>query len=359
MGETALTYVGPVLAFTAGQVLYLDRCPYRRLRAAAKRRGVGPGVAPFLNDPPAIRPRRPAVSLFKAPARVASSGGRTSGRALSEEDRIAEVGEDGTKRRRRRLAKKSVGREYAEAILIAAVVAFLLRAFVVQAFKIPSGSMKRTLLVGDYVVVEKLSYRFREPSRGDVVVFKYPHQDNEMTVGKWFRETYELVVYRRRVPRRDYVKRVIGVPGDVVIGKGGRVYANGERLSESYVHGPATDEFGPFKVPAGSYFVMGDSRAESRDSRHWGFVPRRLVKGRAVFLYWSWTPAYCPKHRSRVSRLYRVRLAGTEGPATPRRPEYICDAGGEILIDGEDVRLSKWYEFWRHVRWRRILLAVE
>jgi len=271
---------------------------------------------------------------------------------------MAGVEEDVTKRRRRPPGTKSAGREYAEAILIAVVVAFLLRAFVVQAFKIPSGSMKRTLLVGDYVVVEKVGYRFREPSRGDVIVFKYPHQDNELTVGKWFRETYELVVHRRRVPRRDYVKRIIGVPGDVVMGKGGRVYVNGERLSEPYVHGPAADEFGPFKAPAESYFVMGDYRAESRDSRYWGFVPRRLIKGRAAFIYWSWSPAFCPIHRSRVSRLYRTRLAGTEGSAAPRRTEYICDAGGEILVDGEDVRLSKWYEFWRHVRWGRILLAV-
>lgn len=219
--------------------------------------------------------------------------------------------------------------------------------------------MKRTLLVGDYVVVEKVSYRFRAPSRGDVVVFKYPHQDNEMTVGKWFRETYELVVHRRRVPRRDYVKRVIGEPGDVVTGEGGRVCVNGKPLSERYVYDAAADEFGPFKVPPDSYFVMGDNRAESRDSRHWGPVPRRLIKGRAAFTYWSWCPDYCPKHRSRVSRLYRTRLAGTEGGKRPRRLEYICDAGGEILIDGEDVRVSKWYEFWRHVRWRRILMAVE
>jgi len=250
-----------------------------------------------------------------------------------------------------------VARDYAEAILVAVVVSFFLRAFVVQAFKIPSGSMKRTLLVGDYVVVEKLSYRFGSPGRGDVVVFKYPHQDNDVSVGEWFREAYELVVHRRRVPRRDYVKRVIGAPGDVVLGKDGRVYVNGEGRREPYAFGAAPEDFGPFKVPPDSYFVMGDHRADSRDSRHWGFVPRRLVRGRAVLIYWSWIPSYCPKHRSRVSRLHRKRPAGTEGGAPA--PEYICDAGGEILVDGEDVRLTKWYEFYEHVRWGRVLLLIE
>jgi hypothetical protein len=88
-------------------------------------------------------------------------------------------------------------------------------------------------------------------------------------------------------------------------------------------------------------------------------VPRDLIKGRTALVYWSWCPDYCPKHRARVSRLYRTRLAGTEGGEEPTRPEYICDAGGEILVDGEDVRLTKWYEVWRHVRWGRVLSAVE
>ncbi len=264
------------------------------------------------------------------------------------------------KRRFRSAARKPAAREYAEAILIAVVVAFVLRAFVVQAFRIPSGSMKRTLLVGDYVVVEKVSYRFRAPARGDVVVFKYPHQDNDMTAGKWLRETYELVVHRRRVPRRDYVKRIVGVPGDVVWGKGTYVYVNGRPTREPYLYDAAAFyEFGPFKVPPDEYFVMGDNRAESRDSRHWGFVSRGLIKGRAALVYWSRVPSHCPKHRSRVSRLYRTRLAGTEGVKRPARPGYICDAGGEILKEGEDVRLTKWYQFWRHVRWGRVLSAVE
>lgn len=271
------------------------------------------------------------------------------GRPLSEES--------GAREKRARPRRKSLARDYAEAILIAVVASFFLRAFVVQAFKIPSGSMKRTLLVGDYVVVEKLSYRFGAPSRGDVVVFKYPHQDNDVGIGQWFREAYELIVHRRRVPRRDYVKRVIGVPGDVVLGKDGRVYVNGERRLEPYILSAAPEDFGPFKVPPDAYFVMGDHRADSRDSRHWGFVPRRLVRGRAAFIYWSWIPSNCPKHRSHVSRLHRKRPPATGG-GTPAE-EYICDAGGEILLDGEDVRITTWYEFYKHVRWGRILLLIE
>jgi signal peptidase I len=266
------------------------------------------------------------------------------------------------KPRRSSARRKSVAREYAEALLIAVVLAFFLRAFVVQAYRIPSGSMKYTLLVGDYVVVEKVSFHFREPAPGDVVVFKYPHQDNEMTVGKWFREAYELVVHRHRVPRRDYVKRIVGGPGDVVAGKNGRLFVNGRPQTEPYAdHPPPDEEFGPFKVPADSYFVMGDNRDESRDSRHWGFVPRDLIRGRAWGVYWSRIPSYCPKHRSKVTRLYRTRRAGTEGgeAPSPDKIEYICDAGGEILLDGEDVRHTKWYEFWRRVRWDRVFTRIE
>jgi signal peptidase I len=256
-------------------------------------------------------------------------------------------------------ARKSLTRDYAEGILIAVVAAFILRAFVAQAFKIPSGSMKPTLLVGDYIVVEKVAYIFRPPARGEVVVFKYPHQDNDVTVGRRFKELYDLVVHRHRVPRRDYVKRLIGLPGDVVQGKDGGVYVNGRPYHEPYVRGVSSGDFGPFKVPPNSYFVMGDSRGESRDSRHWGFVPRRLVKGRAVLIYWSWVPDFCLKHRSAVTRLYGVRLVGMDTDERPAPGEYICDAGGETLREGEDIRVTKWYEFWRHLRSDRLFLLVE
>jgi len=253
---------------------------------------------------------------------------------------------------------KAAALHYAEALLVAAAAALLIRTFAVQAIRIPSGSMKPTLLVGDFVIVEKATGRLRAPARFDVVVFKYPHQDNEMTAAKWLREFYELVVLRRHVPRRDYVKRVIGVPGDVVLGKGGRVYVNGRRLREPYVRSVRDEEFGPFKVPADAYFVLGDNRDDSRDSRHWGFVPRKLVKGRAAWIYWSWIPAACPKHRSAVEKLRPdLRPLDARGLPPPSRA-YVCDAGGEVLLDDEDVRLTKWYEFWRHVRWNRLFMAV-
>lgn len=253
---------------------------------------------------------------------------------------------------------KSATRDYAEAVLVALVLAFALRAFVIQAYKIPSGSMKPTLLIGDYIVVEKVSYVFRPPARGDVVVFKYPHQDNDMRLGKWFRELYELVVYRHRVPRRDYVKRVIAGPEDTVMGKNGGVFVNGRPAHEPYTRGVAAGDFGPYKVPRDSYFVMGDNRIESRDSRHWGFVPRKLVRGRAALIYYSWIPSYCLKHRSGVTRLYDIRLGVGTGDKSASH-DYICDAGGEKLRDGEDVRITKWYEFQRHIRWDRLMTIIE
>ncbi|UCE27330.1 MAG: signal peptidase I [Candidatus Coatesbacteria bacterium] len=236
---------------------------------------------------------------------------------------------------------KTVLREYAEAIAVAILLAFFIRAFVIQAFVVPSGSMKDTLLVGDYVVVNKFIYRFTSPSRGDVVVFKHPLQDNEITVGKWVKETFELVVYRRRVVRHDYVKRVVGVPGDIVMGRGGSVYVNGEPLADGQGKG-GVGEFGPYKVPEDSYFVLGDNRDASRDSRDWGYVPRRLIKGKALIVYWSRIPGECPEHRSSV--------------ALPDADEgaYVCEGGGETLRDYEDVRAAPWYAFWKRIRWSRL-----
>lgn len=239
---------------------------------------------------------------------------------------------------------KTVLREYAEAVAVAIVLAFFIRAFVIQAFVVPSGSMKDTLLVGDYVVVNKFIYRFTSPSRGDVVVFKHPLQDNEITVGKRIKETFELVVYRKRVVRHDYVKRVIGVPGDIVMGRSGSVYVNGEPLTDEYGGGEVS-EFGPYKVPDDSYFVLGDNRDASRDSRDWGYVPRRLIKGKALIVYWSQIPGECPEHWSAVSAV---------GPSDADGEAYVCDGGGETLRDYEDVRAAPWYAFWRKVRWSRV-----
>ncbi|VAX26592.1 Signal peptidase I [hydrothermal vent metagenome] len=198
--------------------------------------------------------------------------------------------------------KKGVIREYAEAIITALLLALIIRAYVVQAFKIPSGSMIPTLLVGDHILVTKFIYGtkipfkdkrvlvFREPQRGDVVVFKYP-QD----------------------PDRDFIKRVIGIGGDVVEGRNKIVYVNGKPLNEPYIQHTdndirtigmdVRDNFGPLYVPKGKLFVMGDNRDQSYDSRYWGFVDLSAVKGKAFIIYWSWDSN---RHRPRLNRIGKL-----------------------------------------------------
>ena len=183
--------------------------------------------------------------------------------------------------------KKSVFREYAEAILIAVFLALFIRTFVVQAFKIPSGSMKPTLLVGDHILVNKFIYGvkipflditlipFKEPKRGDIVVFKFPED-----------------------PKKDFIKRVIAVAGDTVQIRDKKVYINGKPFEDPYgayldphaIPGKIQprDNLGPITVPPKSLFVMGDNRDYSYDSRFWGFVDLSAVKGKAFMIYWSW-----------------------------------------------------------------------
>ena len=176
--------------------------------------------------------------------------------------------------------QKSVVREYAEAIIIAIVLALFIRTFVIQAFKIPSGSMKPTLLVGDHILVNKFIYGIKlpftdkilislsEPERGDVVVFKFPLDT-----------------------KKDYIKRVIGLPGDRVELVGKQLLINGRPIEDphaTYSMNGNMRMFGPVTVPSGHLFVMGDNRDESSDSRVWGFVPRPYLKGEAFLIYWSW-----------------------------------------------------------------------
>jgi signal peptidase I len=189
--------------------------------------------------------------------------------------------------------KKSTVREYFESIVIAVILALFIRTFVVQAFKIPTGSMENNLLIGDHLLVnkfvtgpsgtalERMLLPIRNIRRGDVVVFKYPEE-----------------------PERDFIKRVIGLPGDTIEVRGKRVYINQTRLEEPYVHyleppsAPSDqhevtsfdlrERYGPVTVPPGHYFVMGDNRDNSQDSRYWGFLPRDYIKGRALVLYWSY-----------------------------------------------------------------------
>ena len=183
--------------------------------------------------------------------------------------------------------RKSLVREYAEAIAVALLLALVIRTFVVQAFKIPSGSMIPTLDIGDHLLVNKFLYGtkipfrdvkimpIRQPERGDIIVFKYPEDES-----------------------RDFIKRVIGVAGDRIEIHDKVVYVNGVANSEPYIiHRdhlvlPAgmqpRDNFGPITVPAGKVFVMGDNRDQSYDSRFWGFVDTVKIKGKAFIIYWSW-----------------------------------------------------------------------
>ena len=183
--------------------------------------------------------------------------------------------------------KKSTIREYAEAIIIALILALFIRTFVVQAFKIPSGSMIPTLLIGDHILVNKFSYGIKNPlsgsvwvplgspENGDVVVFKFPEN-----------------------PSQDFIKRVVGIAGDRIEIKNKKLFVNGKPFHvENAVHldpktftgpTPPRDNYGPVTVPPESLFVMGDNRDNSHDSRFWGFVDLKAVKGKAFMLYWSW-----------------------------------------------------------------------
>jgi signal peptidase I len=193
--------------------------------------------------------------------------------------------------------RKSVAREYFESLVIAVVLALFIRTFVVQAFKIPTGSMEPNLLIGDHLLVNKFVFGpyataierallpMQDIARQEVIVFKYPEE-----------------------PERDFIKRVIGLPGEQIEVRQKRVYVDGKLLEEPYAHyieappplhdaepasralstGDPRDNYGPVTVPPKHYFVMGDNRDNSQDSRYWGFLPRDYVKGRALVIYWSY-----------------------------------------------------------------------
>lgn len=183
--------------------------------------------------------------------------------------------------------KKSVFREYAEAIIIAILLALFIRTFVIQAFKIPSGSMLPTLMIGDHLLVNKFIYGVRVPFSGKTLV---PIKDPK---------SGDIIVFRFPKDRSiDYIKRVVGVPGDKIQIKDKKLFRNDNRVDDPYAHFSSTkvqpasespkDNFGPVTVPAGKYFVMGDNRDNSSDSRFWGFVEDSDILGKAMIIYWSW-----------------------------------------------------------------------
>lgn len=159
--------------------------------------------------------------------------------------------------------------EWAGIILAALVAAFLIKTFLIQAFYIPSGSMENTLEIGDRVLVNKLSYKLHDVHRGDIVVFERPSAPSSAPVIK------------------DLIKRVIGVSGDTVEGRDGRVYVNGKAIAEPYLdEGQTTSPFGPKEVPDGKLWVMGDNRGSSSDSRVFGFIDEDQLVGRAFIRVW-------------------------------------------------------------------------
>ncbi len=210
---------------------------------------------------------------------------------------------------------KSAIRENMEAILVAVILALFIRTFIVQAFKIPSGSMQETLQIGDHILVNKFIYGIKvpfldktlipvtNPEREDIIVFRYPED-----------------------PSKDYIKRVIGVSGDSVEIRNKKVYVNGQPLNGEYavfkdphVRSPGLDprdNLPVFKVPPESLFVMGDNRDNSHDSRYWGFVSLDEVRGEAFMIYWSWDSEHFP--------------------------------GG-----------LKWFQLWKWVRWNRLCDILE
>ena len=195
----------------------------------------------------------------------------------------------------RTVKRKSVTREYTEAIFIALLLALFIRTFVVQAFKIPSGSMEKTLLIGDHILVSKFTYGThipneipflniklfddiiffpKQPERGDIIVFKYPKDE-----------------------KRDFIKRVIGIPGDLLEVHHQKVFINGKPYEDRHARHTESpsdsslvprDDFGPVLVPDNHLFMMGDNRENSQDSRYWGFLDINKVRGKALMIYWSW-----------------------------------------------------------------------
>jgi signal peptidase I len=176
--------------------------------------------------------------------------------------------------------RKDVAMEWIKSIIIALILALATRATVVQAFRIPTASMQDTLLIGDFLLVNKFLYgsrlpftdirlpKVRGPERGDIIVFEHP------------------------IEGKDYIKRCIGLPGDVVEMRNDVVYINGERLDEPYKklasYVGSMSNYGPVKVPAGHLFMLGDNRHNSKDSRSWGMLDQKYLKGKAMVIYFSW-----------------------------------------------------------------------
>ena len=198
------------------------------------------------------------------------------------------------------MGKKKFIKEYIEPIVIAVLIALFIRAFVVQAFKIPSSSMEPTLLVGDHLLVNKFIYgiripytdikffQYRKPQRGDIIVFIFPKDR-----------------------KKDFIKRVIATEGEKVVIIRNKIYINDKLIDDPWGHftmpRSTIEDYGPVKVPEDSLFVMGDNRDNSQDSRFWGFVKINEVKGKALIIYFSWdSNAQDPLNKIRWARFGKL-----------------------------------------------------
>lgn len=204
------------------------------------------------------------------------------------EEALAALREDAQERGERADAKRAFWKELPVLIVVALVVAVLIKTFLVQAFWIPSASMRDTLIEGDRVMVNKLAYRFGEPSRGDVIVFDSPleqHHTGENLLGAVVRNVGEALGLS--TPESALIKRVIAVGGDTIEIKNNAVYINGSPIAEPYLtQAIAMPDFGPLTVPEGEVFVMGDNRNHSEDSRVFGPISDDVIIGRAFVRVW-------------------------------------------------------------------------
>jgi len=240
----------------------------------------GPSREPDAEAPPPTVTEAPPPSVAEAPA--------TDGAAPPPEPAGGEPKEEPEPRGKSR--GLSFLRELPVLLLVAFVLALLIKTFLVQAFYIPSQSMEPTLMVGDRVLVNKLVYDFHPPRRGDVIVFQDPHPgpqpDRNPVSAFWHWLIQGLGVSTD--PQKDFIKRVIGLPGDTVKMENGAVFVNGKPLDEPYLS--PNKDFRPFAqvtVPADTLFVMGDNRPDSNDSRYGlGFIPEDKVVGRAFVIIW-------------------------------------------------------------------------
>jgi signal peptidase I len=206
------------------------------------------------------------------------------------EDTPSQATSAGTPAPRRRRRRAWLG-ELPSLIVVAVVLALLIKTFVVQAFYIPSPSMHDTLIENDRVLVNRMAYRFHPPRRGDVVVFQNPHPgpSHESALSAFVHWLGQGLGFSQGGRNKDFIKRVIGLPGDTIEMNHGVVYVNGTPLREPYVSPANVDRarYGPYVVPAGHLFVMGDNRTDSDDSRgSLGYIPMDKVLGRAFVLVW-------------------------------------------------------------------------